>query len=172
MIENIEGYPEYHITKDGRVYSHKRNKFLSLIINSHGYKHVNLCRHNPQTNKVERKVNDIHRMVAKAYIPNPNNLPQVDHIDENKTNNNVTNLQWITTQGNVEKEHSYYWLVEKVSTGEQEWIYNMKKWCREKGLDNTALTNTYRRHLDPNNVNLPLTSKGYKVIGRREEIFP
>ena len=172
MIENIEGWPGYFVTKDGMVYSYKTNKFLSPGINTHGYKHVNLYRHNDQTNKVEKKNFRVHRLVAETYIPNPDCLKEVDHIDDNKENNNVTNLQWITSQGNNEKAFSKYYLIEKVSTGEQEWIYNMKKWCREKGLDNTALTNTYRRHLDPNNVNLPLTSKGYKVIGKRGEIFP
>lgn len=53
---------------------------------------------------MERKKNyRIHRLVADAYIPNPDNLPQVDHIDGNKTHNYLNNLQWITNRDNVRK---------------------------------------------------------------------
>lgn len=47
----------------------------------------------------------IHRLVAEAYIPNPNNLPVVDHIDDNPFNNHVSNLQWVTIQQNVQKSY-------------------------------------------------------------------
>ena len=46
---------------------------------------------------------DIHRLVAKAFIPNPDNLPEVDHKDNNKHNNRVDNLQWISRLGNAQK---------------------------------------------------------------------
>jgi hypothetical protein len=45
----------------------------------------------------------VHRLVAQAFIPNPDNLPQVDHIDGNKLNNNVENLQWISASANTKK---------------------------------------------------------------------
>ena len=48
----------------------------------------------------------IHRLVAEAYIPNPDNLPQVDHIDNNPYNNHVNNLQWITAQDNIKKSYT------------------------------------------------------------------
>lgn len=48
----------------------------------------------------------VHRLVAEAYIPNPNNLPVVDHIDDNPFNNQVSNLQWFTTQQNVHKSYN------------------------------------------------------------------
>ena len=44
----------------------------------------------------------LHRLVAKAFLPNPNNLPQIDHIDNNKENNHVGNLQWVTAQQNTQ----------------------------------------------------------------------
>lgn len=48
----------------------------------------------------------VHRLVAEAYIPNPNNLPQVDHIDNNPYNNNVENLRWVSAKENVNKSYS------------------------------------------------------------------
>jgi hypothetical protein len=63
---------------------------MSQWINKDGYKKVSL-----RVNKT-RKIVSVHRLVASAFIPNPNNLPQVNHIDENKANNSVDNLEWCT----------------------------------------------------------------------------
>ena len=49
----------------------------------------------------QRKIFAIHRLVSQAFIDNPNNLPQVNHIDENKLNNSVTNLEWCTNKYNI-----------------------------------------------------------------------
>ena len=60
----------------------------------------------PLTNKEHiRKYFLVHRLVAQAFIPNPNNLPQVNHIDGNKENNCITNLEWCTREDNI--KHAY-----------------------------------------------------------------
>jgi carboxypeptidase C (cathepsin A) len=76
--KDIEGYEGlYQVSKMGRVQLYKNNK---------GYKHF-----------------QIHRLVAMAFIPNPDNLPQINHKDENKANNRVDNLEWCTRKYN----HNY-----------------------------------------------------------------
>ena len=73
--------------KNGGV-QFKRRKILSQKTDKDGYKHVTLCVNN------KLKTYMVHRLVAIAFIPNPLNLPQVNHKDENRTNNYVGNLEW------------------------------------------------------------------------------
>lgn len=103
MKDNIPGFPGYHVTKDGKVYSRKQYKNYKLIkckIKSTGYKYVTL-------RKESRSYSiGIHRLVAMVYIPNPNNYPVVMHLDDNKTNNKVENLQWGTILMNNRDAHN------------------------------------------------------------------
>jgi len=84
----VQGYPNYLVYDDGRVYSKKSKIFLKHIRNPAGYKYVNLY-NNDNSDKFS-----IHRLVAIHYIPNPNDLPTVDHIDRDIDNNHVSNLRW------------------------------------------------------------------------------
>ena len=94
----IKGFPQYVIYTDGRVLNIKTKKFLKQHNDSCGYKHVTLYR----GTKRSRKTFKVHRLVADAFIPNPNNLQEVNHKDENKANNNVWNLEWCTRKYNFE----------------------------------------------------------------------
>ena len=90
----IPGYEEYQCDTNGIVYG-KNGKPLKPNINSHGYKYVVFC--------VNRKLKTmtVHRIIAYTFVPNPNNLPVINHLDGNKLNNNVNNLEWTTIQGNT-----------------------------------------------------------------------
>lgn len=85
----------YAITEDGKVYSYRSKKYLSPYKNKGGYLIATLSKQNIKEHFL------IHRLVAEAYIPNPNNYPQVNHKDEDKTNNHFSNLEWITAKDNI-----------------------------------------------------------------------
>jgi len=91
-IPNYEGL--YSIDINGNVYSHITGKFLKANANHGGYLMVDLYKNG----KVKKKV--IHRLVAETFIPNPDNLPEVDHLDTNRRNNNANNLKWCTRKEN------------------------------------------------------------------------
>lgn len=94
-LKSIPGYPHYKATPDGRIWSEYSKKFLAQNKRKDGYRQVVLCEGGKQTQSY------VHRLVAMTFVPNPENLPQVNHIDENKANNAASNLEWVTAQANI-----------------------------------------------------------------------
>ena len=95
-MKDVKGYEGiYAITSCGKVWSYMSKKFLSPRITRAGYYEVALYKNN------QPKQFRIHRLVADAYINNPENKPAVNHKDENKLNNCVNNLEWVTPKENV-----------------------------------------------------------------------
>ena len=93
-MKTIKDYPMYAITPTGKVFSHYSDRFLKPVIQR--YARVNLV-NDDTTLQI-----DVHRLVAQTFLekPNESNL-QVNHIDGNKLNNDVSNLEWITAKGNI-----------------------------------------------------------------------
>ena len=89
--------PKYLIFADGSVYSIFSQKMMSPGKSSSGYLHVTLC----NNGKMETVMN--HRLVAEAFIPNPLNLPEIDHINGDKTDNRVENLEWVSSKENQQR---------------------------------------------------------------------
>ena len=84
----------YSASLEGRIYSCIKNKFLKETKNIHNYAMVTLYKNGKPKNY------SVHRLVAIAHIPNPQNKPCVDHINTNRTDNRVENLKWVTHQEN------------------------------------------------------------------------
>ena len=99
--KDIEGYEDlYEVSDEGNVRNKITGRILKAGKNNIGYVQVKLCKDG--IGKSYR----IHRLVAKAFIPNPDNKPEVDHIDENKLNNSVDNLRWVNHQENIDHSKS------------------------------------------------------------------
>jgi hypothetical protein len=106
LLENevFKPYPkntDYLISNKGRVYSNKTNRFIKQTLNRGGYFWVNIsC---PQT---YGKAKRIHRLVAETFLgESPEGKPDINHIDGNKTNNNVENLEW--SNKSLNGKHAY-----------------------------------------------------------------
>lgn len=103
IFEDLTGYEEsYQISDQGRIFTKRRldgnriiyGKELRPSITKDGYLKISLYK-----DSIEKRFY-LHRLVAQQFIPNPDNLPQVNHIDGNKFNNKVTNLEWCTKEEN------------------------------------------------------------------------
>ena len=104
MEVGIQGFPNYRINKLGQVFSNYKYKtnipcdtwreVKPVLDKGNGYYLVTLSNQGKKSNKY------IHRLLATHFIPNPLNKPQVNHIDGNKQNNVLSNLEWATSQEN------------------------------------------------------------------------
>lgn len=113
MIEEfkkIKGFSHYKIYNDGRIYSEFINKYITSTEDSNHYLQNTLV-----DDKGNRKTIKTHRLVAMAFLPNPKNLPDINHKDFNRKNNNVNNLEWCTKKYNTQYTAKYNILNNKES---------------------------------------------------------
>lgn len=87
----INDFPNYEISNFGNI--RNKTKLLKIVPNKQGYNIVVLC------NGIRKTIN-VHRLVAAAFVPNPENKPCVDHIDGDRANNHADNLRWVTAKEN------------------------------------------------------------------------
>ena len=98
-MKNIIGFDDYLINEIGQIYSLKTNMYIKPSNNYNNYKVITL-----RNNGVKKQFR-VHRLVAESFIPNLDNKEHVNHIDGNKANNSVSNLEWATAlENNV---HAY-----------------------------------------------------------------
>ena len=93
--DNVDGFPGYYLSKSGKLWRYVGTKWIRCneYISPKGYPHVHLNGH----------IKRLNRLVAKTYLPNPNNLQIVMHLDNNKLNNSITNLKWGTYKENSQQ---------------------------------------------------------------------
>lgn len=97
-VREYEGL--YLVSESGGLYSLYKNRLMRQTVNDRGYKAVSLCKDGV------RKVKEVHRIVAEAFIENPiQGYSEVNHIDGNKLNNKKSNLEWVTKGDNL--RHAY-----------------------------------------------------------------
>lgn len=143
MIEvwkDVPGYEGYQVSNQGNVRSLRyRGKncihLLSPGTDKKGYKRVVLSKNKKQTTF------QIHRLVATAFIPNPQNLPQVNHKDKNTGNNRVDNLEWCSVKYNIDHAQGRLGVFEKYMKEHdiKQKVY-WGEWYRKKRLNVTKIT--------------------------------
>lgn len=94
-IKAIKNFPGYYVNSQGEVYSLKKIK----LVKHNGYNTVTLC------NKGQKRKSFVHRLVAEAFLSNPENKPVVNHKNGIRNDNRVSNLEWTTQSENL--KHSY-----------------------------------------------------------------
>ena len=136
-------YYNYEVSIDGKVRNRRNGHILKPHIDTDGYELVVIS--SCLTKK--RKTVRVHRMVGIMFIPNPNNLPEINHKDENKSNNHVDNLEWCSSKYNANygtrnirtvqnrkekygKEHHRAKQVRCINTGQVfDTVTQAEKWC-------------------------------------------
>lgn len=92
--KDIKGFDNYQISNLCRVKNVKFNRFVKPLLDKHGYTCVNLYKDGKMKHLL------LHRLLAIAFIPNPENKPCVDHINTDRTDNRIENLRWVTNKEN------------------------------------------------------------------------
>lgn len=138
----IKGFERYEISNKGNVRNVLSGKALKPSLNTGGYQYVTLCCSRHRKNKT------IHRLVAEAFIQNPLNLPEVNHKDENKENNNVSNLEWVTKKENMNygtrteraNQKKYKAVYQCAKNGEEVRKFESLKEAEKEGFNHSAIS--------------------------------
>ena len=154
--EKISGYnTNYEISNHGNIRNIRSGKNLSGSIDSHGYKYVFL------TKIKKHKFHNIHRLVAIAFISNPEGKPQVNHINRIKIDNRVENLEWVTAKENIIHGYKNGLLIQN-SKPISQYDLSMNKINSFKGaLDAANITGIQRRNIRLVCQNKRKTAGGY-----------
>ena len=148
-IARYEGLSQ--VSSLGRVKRVTTGRILKSGKITGGYLLVSLYKNNTKSNKY------IHRLVSESFIPNPENKSQVNHIDEDKTNNSLDNLEWMTAKENVNhgtrnersrKTKSIAIIATNTTTGESQEFYGTNECARQLWLDPSSITKVLKGKLN------------------------
>ena len=144
-IKDYEGL--YQVSNLGRVKRITTGRVLKPLKHANGYLMVKLSKNSIVYTKT------VHRLVAEAFIPNPEHKSEINHIDENKTNNNVSNLEWMTRKENINhgtrtermsKTQSIPIIAINIKTGESKEFYGARECARQLGLTHGNITSVLK----------------------------
>ena len=156
MKKLIPNYENYWVFDNGDVYNENTKQVLKGSIGEHGYRYYRLSKDN------KKKMFYGHRLVAEAFLDNPNDLPVVNHKDGNKLNNNIDNLEWVSYSDNTKAWHEG-----RASKKNQKLEYYTGDLENEiwKPYQNYLVSNYGRvRHATKNNLLKPSLTCGYYKV--------
>ena len=158
-MKQLKDFPDYYITEDAKIISRrcKREKELKQNIDRFGYFYTGIM-----TPDGKMKTERIHRLMMLTYGDNPPegmDDPTVDHINGDKLDNRIDNLQWLSNADNAYKaqKDSIKTYTLQTKSGETFIVENLNKWCRDNNLDRSCLLRSY---------NKGWWHKDYKIISK------
>ena len=134
----IENYENYVIFENCDLLNVNTGKYLKPSLNSNGYKGINLCKNGI------RKNFSLHRLLAQAFIPNPKNKEQIDHINRDRLDNRLENLRWATRLENSQNKGTQI----NNTSGIKNINYNGKCWRFKKTINKKQFIKYFKKKED------------------------
>jgi len=171
-----DDFKMYEVSNLGKVRNKKTGRILKTNSKG-GYLYISIYPNNTNTN---RKSIGIHRLVAIAFIDNPENKPQVNHLDKNRSNNIYTNLEWTTAKENnvhrstgviqTTNQNIKVWCVDK-DTNEKLQLFNSLEEASKWLVDNNFLKDCHTRRTGISSVirGIQKLSYGFKWVVKEQE---
>lgn len=154
-MKKINNYDNYFIDEDGNIYNSITKTYLKGSISEGGYKYYRLSKNS------KKQMFYAHRLVAEYFLDNPKQLPVVNHIDGNKLNNNISNLEWVTYSENSKHWHNNNTIIRQPTEYYQEDLPN-EIW---KEYGNYLISSCGRvQHKTKHNLLRPSIAGGYYKV--------
>ena len=159
MKKRVLGYENYIIYDTGELYNETTGKMLKGTIRLNGYKEYRISKNNKKIGIYA------HRLVAEAFLPNPNNLPLVNHKDGNKLNNNVENLEWTSYSENSKHAYKNNLIAKRRKAEYYSADLEQEEWRKKDGYSNYLISNYGRvKNIFTQRILKPNVACGYYKI--------